>query len=159
MIVAAICLGVCQIVGFAAFSWLLRMYFERKQRDIERRIDAVVQDWLVPAKEGEPSKANVLVQRVGAEIGTSMARSVRAALMAESSHVARVANGAADALSEQQQPSLLGLLAGGKRGKGAAVESLLGMIGPMLAGRNQGNSDNGSSSRTLSVRERLQRGG
>jgi len=156
MIIAAVLLGICQIIGFLGLSWLLRMYFDHKQAEIERRIDATLREWFTPEHEGEPHKAAKALSAMGEVVGAAAARSIMASIAADRSHVARAANGAADELQGVQNP-ILGLLSGGRRGKGAALAQLAAALGPMLGGGNGGNGGNGSNPGGKSVRERLQR--
>ena len=144
MIIAAIILGLCQIVTFAGLSCLFRMWADRKQAEIEQRIDAALHDWCDQPEEGMPSKLALAADAIGATVGASAAKALMRSLKVENSHVARVANGLADEVQAEQNP-LLGLLAGGARGKGAAVMKLAGLLGPMLAGRGSSSTDTGSN--------------
>lgn len=138
MIVAAILLGVCQIIGFLGLSLLIRRAINAKQREIEARAEAAMREWLEPKAEGKPSRFAELLDAGGTIIGAAAARSIMSALSADKSHAARVANGLTDELQGAQNP-ILGLLAGGKRGKGAAIARLAEVLGPMLVGRNGNN--------------------
>jgi len=144
MIIAAIILGLCQIVTFAGLSCLFRMWADRKQAEIEQRIDAALHDWCDQPEEGMPSKLALAADAIGATVGASAAKALMRSLKVENSHVARVANGLAEEVQAEQNP-LLGLLAGGARGKGAAVMKLAGLLGPMLAGRGSSSTDTGSN--------------
>jgi len=155
MIIAAILLGICQIIGFIGFGWLLRMYFERKQAQIERRIDATLHEWFTPEAEGEPHKAARALAAMGEVVGAAAARSIMASIAADRSHLSRQVNGALDEAQGAQNP-ILGLLSGGKRGKGAALAQLAAALGPMLAGHGGGGHNGGSNSNEKSVRDRLQ---
>lgn len=155
MILAAILLGLCQLVGFAGLAWCIKLIVDRKQREIEARIDAVIRGWVVPETEGEPHKLAQLVQTLGAVVGQAAAQSIMASINADKSHVARLANSLADEAEGAQNP-LLGLLAGGKRGKGAALARLMGLLGSM-GGNVPGAGGNGHSD-NASIRNRLQKG-
>lgn len=154
MILAVILLAVCQVLGFVGLSWFLRLYFDRKQAEIEARITATLKDWMEQPAPDQPSKFAQLVQMAGTVIGSAAAHSIMASLNASDSHAARAANSAADSLQAQTNP-LLALLAGGKRGKGAAVLRLAEMLGPLLTGAGR-SGDNGHAT---DVAERLKRQG
>lgn len=146
MIVAAILLGVCQIITPLGLCLFLRHIINAKQHEIEQKAEAVMREWLT-APENQPSKAALLIDKAGSIIGAAAARSIMSSINSEKSHVARVANGVADELQGAQNP-ILGLLAGGKRGKGAAVMQLAGMLQGILApsGKVDSSSDNGAGS-------------
>jgi len=155
-IVAALVYSFCQVLIFGAFALILRAWAAHKQAEIERRIDGVLREWFTPEAEGEPHKAAKAVAAMGEVVGAAAARSIMASLSADRSHVARAANGAVDELQAVQNP-VLGLLTGGRRGKGAALRQLAAALGPMLAGgATSGPSGNGSNSDGAgSVRDRL----
>lgn len=139
LIVAAALLGICEIIGFVGFGWLIRQWFESKQAEIERRLADTMQEWLVQPAPDKPSKLAELADAAGTVIGSAAARSIMATVSQSQSAIAHVANGAADQLQGQTNP-ILGLLQGGKRGKGAAVLRLAQMLGPMLGGLGGGKS-------------------
>jgi len=155
-IVAALVYSFCQVLIFGALVLCLRAWAAHKQAEIEHRIDAVLRDWFTPEAEGEPHKAAKAVAAMGEVVGAAAARSIMASLSADRSHVARAANGAAEELQAVQNP-VLGLLTGGRRGKGAALRQLAAALGPMLAGGGIGGPpDNGSNpGGSSSVRDRL----
>jgi hypothetical protein len=140
MIIAAVLLGVIQLVGFAGLSWFLRLYFDRKQAEIEARLDAVVREWVVAESPDKPSKLALFIEAAGSTVGSAAARSIMATLSASDSHAARAANAAVDGLQAQQNP-IIALLTGAKRGKGAAVMRLAEMLGPLLGGKGNGAGD------------------
>jgi len=144
MIIEAIILGLCQIVTFVGLSCLFRMWADRKQAEIEQRIDAALHDWCDQLEEGKPSKLALAADAVGETVGAAAAKALMRSLKVDNSHVARVANGLSDEVQAEQNP-LLGLLAGGARGKGAAVMKLAGLLGPMLAGRGSSGPDTGTN--------------
>jgi len=152
VIVAAIFLGICQLVGFYCLSLLIRRIINEKQAEIEARAEDALHKWIDAQPEGKPSKLAELLDVGGAVIGSAAARSIIAALGAQESHAARAANGLTDEIQGGQNP-IMGLLSGGKRGKGAAMARLAQIIGPML----QGNHDN-SGTAGGSVRDRIGRG-
>lgn len=104
-------------------------------RGQKRQLEAQLHSWLEPQGQDrdKPSKLAEALATGGEIIGAAAARSIMASLNADKSHVARVANGLSDELQGQQNP-ILGLLAGGKRGKGAAIARLGQMLLPMLGG-------------------------
>lgn len=143
MWLTAVLLGICQIVSFIGLYLLITMWADRKQRQIEARIDAVLREWLVPESEGKPHKLAQMVAALGEVVGTAAARSIMASINADKSHATRVANGLTEEIEGAQNP-IMGLLAGGKRGKGAAVARLMELIAPMMGG-NKGGGSNGHS--------------
>lgn len=144
MVVAAILLGFCQIIGFFCFSMLLRQWFNAKQAEFEARAAALVREWTEQPSPDKPSKLAQVADAAGTVIGAAAARSIMASVSQGQSAVAHVANGAADQLQAQQNP-LMGLLQGGKRGKGAAVLRLAQLIGPMLGGLSGGKAETGGN--------------
>lgn len=151
MVVGLVLLAFCQIACTCALVLGVRLVVNRKQREIEARLAAVFTEWCT-AEPGKASKLAELVAAAGAVVGQSAAQSIMAAFNADKSHVARQANMLADEAQAQANP-LLGLLAGGKRGKGAALMRLAELLGPMLVG--QGNKVAGSNGESSSVRNRL----
>jgi hypothetical protein len=137
VIIAAILLGIVQIIAAYGLSLLIRRTINEKQAQLEARAEEAIRKWVEPQGEGKPSKLAEVLDVGGAVIGAAAARSIMGALGAEKSHTARAANDLADQIQGEQNP-ILGLLAGGKRGKGAAIAKLAQMIGPMLAKQNGG---------------------
>jgi len=135
VIIAAILLGLSEIIGFMALSLLIRHIINAKQAEIEQRAEEALHRWLDPQPEGKPSKFAEFLDAGGSVVGSAAARSIMASLGAERSHTARAANGLVDEIEGAQNP-ILGLLSGGKRGKGAAIAKLAQMLLPMLAGHN-----------------------
>jgi hypothetical protein len=133
---------VCQVVCFGGFLLLLRRIINAKQAEYAAKADAAFRKWFVAEEEGKPSKAALILDAAGAVVGSAAARSIMASLNTDKGHAARAANGIADEMIAQQNP-LLGILTGSKRGKGAAVQRLAEMIGPMLS--NMGKGGNGDS--------------
>jgi hypothetical protein len=154
VIVAAILLGICQIAGFYCLSLLIRRAINAKQAEIEARAEAALHKWLDPGPDGKPSQFAEVLDVGGSIIGAAAARSIMASLMAERSHTARAANGLSDEIQGAQNP-ILGLLTGGKRGKGAALAKLAQVLGPMLAGA--GNNHHSDSAGALTVTPRKHR--
>lgn len=155
LIVAAILLGLCQILGLVGLGWFLRVYFDRKQAEIEARLEGTLREWVTPAEEGKPSKFAEVLGGMGAVVGQAAARSIMSSLGADKAHVARAANGISDELEAQSNP-IMALLSGGKRGKGAALQRLAELIMPMLGPRAGGpSSGNGSGNGSGSITERI----
>lgn len=147
LLLAACLLAGCQLLAAIGACWWISRLVSRKQRELEDRIRDLVTDWTVPPAEGKPHKLAELLSVVGAVVGQAAAHSIMASLNAEKSHLAKVANGLSDEIQGQQNP-LIGLLAGGKRGKGAAVAQLMRLIGGGLAGGapEQSRPGNGQTS-------------
>lgn len=142
-------LALCQALTVVLACRWLSVMVQRKQTDIETRIRDLVQDWTTPPAEGKPHKLAELLSVMGAVVGQAAAGSIMASLSAEKSQVARVANNLSDEIIGQQNP-ILGLLAGGKRGKGAAVGQLMKLLGGALGNRPAGaNGDQGQQSSYL----------
>lgn len=144
---------VVTLLGLAAGAvW----YVERLRASYEARLLAMVHSWIDVGPDGSPSQLAAVVDAMGAVVGRAAAQSIMASISAGESHVSRVAGGLADELQGRQNP-ILGLLAGGRRGKGAAVARLAELLGPMLmkAGGASEVSGNGHDS----MRARLQRNG
>jgi len=140
---AVIILGVIQCLGFLGFSWLLRRYFDRKQAEIEAKVEAVIRGWVEAPEDGRMSKLGEFLDAVGSIIGRAAAHSIMGALSSQDGKAARLANDLS-ANAEAKQNPIMALLAGGKRGKGAAVMRLAELLGPMLS-RAGGGSDNHGS--------------
>jgi len=155
MIFAVVLLGVCQIITILGAVLLLRRFINAKQAEIEKRADEALQSWigLQGENKDQPSKLAMMLDGMGAVIGSAAARSLLNSLKQPASADAHVANGITDQLQAQANP-LLALLTAGKRGKGAAMLRLADMLGGMFGKP----SDNGNSSPLGgSVRDRLNR--
>lgn len=167
MIFAVIGVGICQVIFFAGLARLLTTYFERKQEQIEARIN----DELVKLVAGEPCQTAAVLNAAGRVIGSEAGRSAKASLMADLSHLKRAENTAAAdqqlALLQDSSPGIGGILermGPGKRSKmlsnplvQMAMSALLG--GTAGAGGTPGNGNNGGSTSQGSVRDRLKKGG
>lgn len=147
--------GACQALCILGAVFLLKRWAERKQAEIEDRIGAALHAWVDPQGEGKPSKAAEALDAMGAVVGAAAARTIMGSLAAESSHTSRAANTLADIAQGQANP-VLGLLSGGKRGKGAALARLAEILGPMLQSNQGNNHEQGTAGG--SVRDRLGRG-
>lgn len=156
MILAIILVGVCQIMAIFCVGFLLRRYVENKQREYAEKIETAIRDLVEPGPDGKPSKLADMLAMMGAVVGSSAARSLRAALQQQQSAVAQVANGAADELQGMDNP-LVGLLTGGRRGKNAAVQRLGAMLMQMF-GRSVAGAGNGQNELQGSLLSRMQRG-
>ncbi len=137
MIYAAVLLCVCQIVTTIGACLIIRRIINAKQAEIERRAENALQSWIALQGENkdQPSKLAMMLDGMGAVIGSAAARSLMASLKQSTSAPAQVANSASDQLLAQANP-LLAILTAGKRGKGAAVLRLAEMLGPMFANKN-----------------------
>lgn len=123
----------------AGLNWMIG----RERKRINEILEALRHDWLDHA-EGQPHKLSQAIEAMGVVVGSAAARSIMASLNADASHAARAANSASDGIEGARNP-ILGLLAGGKRGKGAAVLRLAELLGPMLGSAGgKGEADNHS---------------
>lgn len=134
VVLAGVLQSICVLVGL---SWLIR----REKRALSARMAAIAEEWLV-APEGQKHKLGQALDAAGADIGSAVARSIMASIGAERSHVTRVANGMLDEAQGNANP-VLGLLAGGKRGKAAGIMQLAELVGSVLRERSSG--DNGAA--------------
>jgi len=152
MIIAAILLGLCQIVTTFGACLLLRRFINAKQAEIEAKAEASLRAWIDLQGENhdQPSKLALMLDGMGAVVGSAAARSLMNSIKQPASAAANVANGIAEPMIAQQNP-LLAMLTTGKRGKGAAVLRLAELLGGMLG--KPVDSGNGASS--VSVRDRL----
>lgn len=153
MILAVILLGLCQIITTFGACLLLRRFINAKQAEIERKAEEALRAWVELQGENhdQPSKLALMLDGMGAVIGSAAARSLMNSIKQPASAVANVANGISEPLMAQQNP-LLALLTTGKRGKGAAVLRLAELLGGMMGKP----SDNGNSTPSGgSVRDRL----
>jgi ATP-dependent protease HslVU (ClpYQ) peptidase subunit len=138
MIIAAVLLGICQLASAFTLFLLFKYLIESKQAKLERRLEEALKEWTSQPEPDKPSKVAVLVDSIGAVIGSAAARSLMASVKQQSSSVAQVANGLSDQAQSQINP-LAALMSGGKRGKGAALARLTEIIGPMLMGKSGSN--------------------
>lgn len=143
LVVTVALLALCNALTVVCVLVAARRYIERKQAQAE----STLRGWIAAQGENQdkPSKLAEMLAAAGEVIGAAAARSILATVNADKSHVARVANGVVDELQGQQNP-LMGLLAGGKRGRGAAIQRLGQMLLPMLGGNNQGAGGNDQGS-------------
>jgi len=148
MLIAIVLLGICQIAALFSSVFLVRRYVESKQVQFEAKLA----DLVMPPSEGKPSKLSLMIDAAGTVVGSAAARSLMATLQQRNSSAAQVANGQADLLQAQANP-LVALLTGGKRGKGAAVQRLAELLGPMLFG-GQGIKSNGTGVAPVGISDR-----
>jgi hypothetical protein len=132
------------IQGFCIFAGIFWLYHREKRR-ASLLIEEKLREWFTSAP-GEPHQAAKVLDAAGAVIGHAAARSIMANLSQQAGAVANVANGVSDQLQAQSNP-LVGLLTGGKRGKGAAIMRLAELLGPMLQGGNHGAPANSMPTR------------
>jgi hypothetical protein len=145
VIVAAILLGICQIITMLGATLLLRHFLNAKQAEIEARLEETVREWTAAQPDDQPSKLAVMLDATGSVIGSAAARSLMASLKQVQSSNAQVANGLSDQLQAEANP-ILGLLTSGKRGKGAAMMRLASLLGPLLTGKGGTTGNHGSGS-------------
>jgi hypothetical protein len=137
MILAAVLLGLCQILTMFGLCLFLRHFFNAKQAEMEAKAERALRDWVEAPEAGKPSKLALALEAAGAVVGSAAARSIMGNLKQDASSMAKVANGVSDELSGRANP-IMGLLTGGKRGKGAAVMRLAEMLGPMFGAKGNG---------------------
>jgi hypothetical protein len=148
-IVAVLLYSACQcLVVFCLCLWL-RHFLNAKQAEIERRAEEALRSW-VEAPEGQASKLAEAISAMGAVVGSSAARSLRSSLQTDTSHVNTLANNTAGAIEGAANP-LLSILAGGPRGKGAAVRQLAAILAPMFLKSQGSNGGDGQPPRPTSL--------
>jgi hypothetical protein len=135
-------LGISQIIAALVGFFMLRRYAEQKQAEIEHRITETVAAWVAPGPDKTPSQLSQMISSAGGVIGTAAAHSIMYTLAARDGQAGKVASGLADELQAKSNP-IYGLLSGGKRGKGAAVNRLAEILGPMLAPMLSGKNGEG----------------
>lgn len=155
LLIAALVVCSVQIACFVGAGLWVQWQFRRKEAELREAANRLIREWFVPPAEDQPHKAAEVLAALGEVVGRTAAQSIMASIAAERASVARQANGAAEDIMAAQNP-LLGLLSGGKKGKGAAIAKLAGLLGPMLAGPKGNGSDQAAGQ---SVRERLRKGG
>lgn len=143
-----------QITSLFAFSIFLKRLLTSKQEAIETHISETIQDWIRLQGENrdQPSKLAMMLDGMGAVVGSAAARSLMASVKAGTVGENAMANTQASFIEAQQNP-ILALLQGGKKGKGAAVMRLAQLLGPMLSGSGNGHAESSGPS----VRDRLGR--
>lgn len=143
MILAIVLLAICALLSPFASLYLLKRYAESKQAEIEARIEDAIHVWIDKSPDGKSSKLAEAAEALGTVIGQGAARSLMTSFAQAKSSEGVVANTMADGLQVQQNP-LLALMTNTRRGKGAAVERLVGLLGSMFSGggpKNGGHSD------------------
>ena len=141
-IIVAILLVFCQIVTFAAFVYLIRLWASRKQAEVEARITGE----LAKLVAGEPCQSAAVLLAVGKCVGQEAGRSAKMAILGELSGAQRgvnaIAQDAAIAGIGESQPGLGAMLAGMGKTK---AKGLLGnpLVQMALQGvLNKQNGDN-----------------
>lgn len=147
MIYAAILAGFClvSITILFVYSRFLRV-LDKKQAEIQGRLELAIRDWVEPQEENKPSKLAVSIDMAGTIIGSAAARSLMHNLSQANTAMTVAANNASEQITAAQNPlgAMLANLGGGKRGKGAAVARLVDLLVPLLRGATGG--DHGSHS-------------
>jgi hypothetical protein len=138
VLIALVLLIVCQITVPIGAAIALRRWAERKQAEIEQRIEAAVHEWTDAPGPGLPSKAAETVSLCGEIIGRSAAKSIKQSFTQESTALTQVTNGIVEPIEAQANP-LITLMTGGRRGKNAAIFRLAQILGPMLGNKGGGN--------------------
>jgi hypothetical protein len=152
-LLTALLLGTVQILTFSAAFLIIRRAINQKQAEIEARIEETVRQWIEPQGEGKMSRLAEILARSGEVVGQAAARTIMTNLYTDKGHAVKAANGLVDEITGAQNP-LLGLLQGGKRGKGAAIAKLAELLMPMLQGKQNG----GGQSPPDDVENRIGRG-
>jgi hypothetical protein len=143
MLVVAGLFLICQCLGVVGLCLAIRQFTNAKQAELQAKLEDAIHDWVdSPGKDAQdkakPSKLAISLDAMGAVVGVSAAKSLMNSLQVETSHTARAANGVSDVLEAQKNP-IIGLLAGGKRGKGAAIARLTEVLSPMFSGTGAGS--------------------
>lgn len=153
MVLALIWLGIAQILSVVLAYKLLMRAVARKQAEIELRLQETLSNFVSPPESGKPSPLAEILDNVGAVVGSAAARNIMKSLGGAEGRAGVQAEAISGQLQAQQNP-LVGLLSGGKRGKGAAIMRLAELLGPLLTQRGR-DGDNGDA---RSVHERLKGG-
>lgn len=139
MVYAIILLCICQITAPLVAYKLITRYIEAKQLAITEQIQKTIASWVNSPEEGKPSQLANVLGACGSVVGSAAAQSILASFNQQASSTAEVANGLANKIAIQQNP-LMGLFMG-KKGKGAAIQRLAEILGPMLM-QHSGNNGN-----------------
>lgn len=136
-------------IGLFTSSFLLLRGFNRiitrLQDQVYADIEARVVAWVEPGPEGKASKLGEILQASGAIVGNAAAKSLVGQIGAMNGAAAKQANIISDAIEGQNNPmaGLLQGIRGIKKGKGASIERLASLIGPMLANNHGSNGGSG----------------
>lgn len=163
MIIAAILIGICQIVTFAGFVWVIRIWADRKQA----QITAAINDELAKLVAGEPCQAGAVFNAIAKQMGQVAGVAAKAGIMGDLGQLTRAEN--ITAKEEQlsmiagQNPQLGAVLAGmGKRGSGKMLNNPFVQLA-LGALMNRGNGNSGDTATGAgghsSIRSRLERQG
>lgn len=156
VILAAVLLGVCQVIGFAGFCFVLRWYLSKRISAAQARINAE----LTALVDSKPCQSASVLNAVGRIVGQEAGRTAKASFMADLSHAKRAANIAGEeAIVEavgDKQPVLGAVLSGMGRNKrkglfdNPLVQGLLSQfIGNAPPSGNHEDNHKGGSSFTL----------
>jgi len=149
------------LVGLAPFLSVLLAYhlFTRaisiKQAELENRIQKTIATFVSSPEPGKPSPLGEILDSVGVVVGSAAARNIMKSLGGADGRAGIQAEAISGQLQAEQNP-LVGLLSGGKRGKGAALMRLAELLGPMITQRGQFQDGNHANER--SVHDRLKGG-
>jgi hypothetical protein len=129
-----------QIIALVSIAIIIKRsissFVLAKQAEIEAKIHDTLYDFVAPQGDGKASKLGDLLANAGLIVGQAAANTIMSNLNASNGHAVRAANDIAGAIDGQSSPlaGVLGLLKGGRRGKGAAIGRLAEILGPMLGG-------------------------
>jgi hypothetical protein len=141
VILTIILLGLGNILAISASILYVKheiiKHAELKQAEIEGRLYETVNEWVKPGENNTQSKLAGVLESVGVVVGSSAARTLMASLNADNSHIAKTANGLLASAEAAKNP-IIGLLRGGRRGKGAGLEGLAELLLPMLQSKGNG---------------------
>jgi hypothetical protein len=145
VIFSIIALAICTLVAPFGALFLFKRYVESKQAEIEARVEDAIHVWIDKTPDGKSSKLAEAAEALGTVIGQGAARALMTSFAQAKGAEGIVANTVADGLQVQQNP-LLALMTNTRRGKGAAVERLVGLLGSMFnqgggGPKNGGHSD------------------
>ena len=131
MILALIFLGLSQIISVLLAYRLFTRYISKKQAEIQEQVLDSLHRFVDSPGEGKPSQFAIILDSAGVVVGGAAARNIMKSLGGADGHAGNVASGIAGELQAQVNP-LVGLLSGGRRGKGAAMMRLAELLGPMF---------------------------
>lgn len=131
VVVACGLLSICQFVMLLCAGVWIQRILDRKILEVRNQIQGAIEDLVTAPAPDQPSKLAQLLDLAGSVVGSAAARSIMASLAADKSHAVRVANSASDELEAQQNP-IMSILAGTKRGRGAGLLRLAGLLGGIL---------------------------
>lgn len=148
-VLAVLLLGICQIIAFGGFCYLLKWYLSKRIQAAQERINAE----LLALVEQKPCQTAAVLNAVGLIVGREAGRSAKASFMADLAHTKRAANIAGeeavvDAVGAQQP--LLGAVLGGmgrNKRKGLFDNPLVqGLLSQFIGAGQPGNhNDKGTS--------------